>query len=170
MTSTYGNPSGAIAPTHLAVNWVVCHFGQFVNSLSLSFLLYEVEAKNMCITASLKGLNMMVTQSLCHHRMCSVSGQLFPALAVALVATAGLGTGIADTAGAEAAPHKYHKIRRQPERRGPQGGGMQMRDGSSPKEVASAQHSRVSKISMRTHEKDVSDPGSIMGQSTEAPA
>lgn len=74
VTSTYENPSGAMAPTHLAVNWVVCHFGQFVNSRSLSFLLYEVEAKNMYITASLKGLKVTVTQSLCHYRMCSING------------------------------------------------------------------------------------------------
>lgn len=36
-------------------------------------------------------------------------------------------------------------------------------EGSSPKEVAFSQPSRISKISMRTNERDISDPGSIMG-------
>ena len=37
------------------------------------------------------------------------------------------------------------------------------KEGSSPKEVAFAQLSRINKISMRTKGKDISDPWNIMG-------
>lgn len=87
----------------------VCDFGQFVNSLSLRFLLYEMEVKNMYITGSLKGLKVTVTQSLCHYRTRCVNGQLSLPLAEALVDKDEKYSRNSETAGAQAPPHKHHE-------------------------------------------------------------